>query len=45
MISGHSIKAQVGDWLESMPEGKTANWVLGNHDNWRFRFLNPVNLN
>ena len=36
MTLGHSIKAQVGDWLESMPEGKTANWVLGNHDNWRF---------
>jgi hypothetical protein len=18
-----------------MPEGRTANWVLGNHDNWR----------
>ena len=33
---GNSIKAQVGDWLESMPEGKTANWVLGNHDNWRY---------
>jgi len=23
------------DWWESMPEGRTANWVLGNHDNWR----------
>ena len=33
---GNSIKAQVGDWLESMPEGKIANWVLGNHDNWRY---------
>ena len=21
--------------MENMPEGKTANWVLGNHDNWR----------
>ncbi|XP_005186321.2 maltase A3 isoform X1 [Musca domestica] len=23
-------------WLKAMPEGKTANWVLGNHDQSRF---------
>jgi len=34
-LSGDSIKDAVADWLDNMPEGKTANWVLGNHDNWR----------
>ena len=34
-LSGDTIKAAVADWLDNMPEGKTANWVLGNHDNWR----------
>ncbi|XP_025831784.1 maltase A1-like [Agrilus planipennis] len=23
------------EWLNNMPEGKVANWVLGNHDNFR----------
>ena len=32
---GASLHDQVADWLENMPHGKTANWVLGNHDNWR----------
>ncbi|XP_017868309.1 PREDICTED: maltase A3 [Drosophila arizonae] len=22
-------------WLQHMPKGRTANWVLGNHDQWR----------
>jgi len=34
-LSGASLHDQVADWLENMPDGKTANWVLGNHDNWR----------
>ena len=34
-LSGESIQDAVADWLDNMPEGKTANWVLGNHDNWR----------
>jgi len=34
-LSGDAIKDAVADWLDNMPEGKTANWVLGNHDNWR----------
>jgi len=34
-LTGNNIKEAVADWLDNMPEGKTANWVLGNHDNWR----------
>lgn len=25
----------INEWLNNLPEGKIANWVLGNHDNWR----------
>ena len=34
-LNGASVHKEVSDWLDNMPEGKTANWVLGNHDNWR----------
>uniref|UniRef100_A0A1I8NRV1 alpha-glucosidase n=1 Tax=Stomoxys calcitrans TaxID=35570 RepID=A0A1I8NRV1_STOCA len=26
----------INNWLNHMPKGKTANWVMGNHDNSRF---------
>ena len=34
-LSGESLHREVGDWLDNIPAGKTPNWVLGNHDNWR----------
>lgn len=29
------VKTIIDDWMKYMPEGKTANWVLGNHDRSR----------
>lgn len=34
-VTAVNIEQQVRDWLVNMPNGKTANWVLGNHDNGR----------
>jgi len=34
-MTAQALMAQVKDWWDNMPEGRTANWVLGNHDNWR----------
>merc|ERR1712029_152841 len=36
-LNGANVHKEVSEWLDNMPEGKTANWVLGNHDNWRLR--------
>ncbi|KAF2889474.1 hypothetical protein ILUMI_16699, partial [Ignelater luminosus] len=33
--TAEDIVAVVNKWLSKMPEGRTANWVLGNHDNHR----------
>uniref|UniRef100_A0A336LW94 CSON001904 protein n=1 Tax=Culicoides sonorensis TaxID=179676 RepID=A0A336LW94_CULSO len=30
--SAYDIRQMIDDWLALMPEGATANWVLGNHD-------------
>jgi len=29
------IEIMVNDWMREMPNGKVANWVVGNHDNVR----------
>ncbi|KAG7156608.1 Maltase 2-like [Homarus americanus] len=34
-LTGHTLRSTIGLWLDSMPEGKWPNWVLGNHDNGR----------
>ncbi|XP_055710287.1 maltase 2-like [Phlebotomus papatasi] len=31
-LNAADVKATIDEWLENMPEGFTANWVLGNHD-------------
>ncbi|KAH8233709.1 hypothetical protein KR026_011578 [Drosophila bipectinata] len=30
--NAHDYEGTVMKWLQNMPEGRTANWVLGNHD-------------
>ncbi|XP_017106282.2 maltase A3 [Drosophila bipectinata] len=30
--NAHDYESTVMKWLQNMPEGRTANWVLGNHD-------------
>ncbi|KAH8355094.1 hypothetical protein KR093_005410, partial [Drosophila rubida] len=34
-VSASSIKTAVDNWLSNMPAGRTANWVIGNHDQRR----------
>jgi len=34
-VSASSIKTAVDNWLLNMPAGRTANWVIGNHDQRR----------
>ncbi|XP_037823522.1 maltase A1-like isoform X3 [Lucilia sericata] len=34
-MSAKSIETGVSNWLSNMPEGRTANWVIGNHDQRR----------
>ncbi|XP_011157503.2 maltase 1 [Solenopsis invicta] len=33
--SAKDFKRQIDMWMEAMPKGEVANWVLGNHDNPR----------
>ena len=35
MTAGDHVHSVVSAWLDRLPEGKTANWILGNHDYWR----------
>ena len=32
---GRYVHRAVANWLNNLPEGKVANWILGNHDYWR----------
>ncbi|XP_017150174.1 maltase A1 [Drosophila miranda] len=34
-VSASSIKTAVDSWLNNLPPGRTANWVIGNHDQRR----------
>ncbi|XP_017126240.1 maltase A3 [Drosophila elegans] len=34
-FSAGSIKTAVDNWLDNLPAGRTANWVIGNHDQRR----------
>lgn len=34
-MSARSIEKGVSDWLSNLPAGRTANWVIGNHDRRR----------
>ena len=35
MPAGDHVHSVVSAWLDRIPEGKTPNWILGNHDYWR----------
>jgi len=34
-FNGTDVLSVVDEWFEKMPEGKVANWLVGNHDNHR----------
>ncbi|KAH8285196.1 hypothetical protein KR054_006031 [Drosophila jambulina] len=34
-FSASSVKMSVDNWLNNLPSGRTANWVIGNHDQRR----------
>ncbi|KAH8301669.1 hypothetical protein KR059_008001 [Drosophila kikkawai] len=34
-FSASSVKLSVDNWLNNLPSGRTANWVIGNHDQRR----------
>ncbi|CAL8101472.1 unnamed protein product [Orchesella dallaii] len=34
-FNGTDIVGVIDEWFEKMPEGNTANWLVGNHDQWR----------
>ena len=34
-LTGDHVHSVVSNWLDRTPEGKTPNWILGNHDYWR----------
>jgi len=48
--SAEAIEEQILDWLQNLPAGKTANWVLDNHDNTRVgskfgpEWIDPLNM-
>ncbi|XP_044744087.1 maltase A1-like [Chrysoperla carnea] len=33
--NAHEYKALIDKWMDNLPEGRVANWVLGNHDRHR----------
>jgi alpha-glucosidase len=49
-FNGSSVIDVVDEWFTKMPEGRTANWLVGNHDNHRVaaRFgdyvIDPLNM-
>ena len=34
-IQAKEVANSISDWMNNLPEEKTANWLLGNHDQWR----------
>ena len=34
-VTASAMETIIKKWLDPMPNGNVANWVLGNHDQWR----------